>query len=181
MLAQIDRGGLPVFGIAAQGVHLNGLVATSGGLHIWVARRALSKPLDPGKLDHLVAGGISAGMTPFQTLLKEAEEEASLPAELVSQAIHRGTLDYVITRPEGLRRDRLHCYDLMLPQDFRPEPRDGEVAGFELWPVRRAFETVRDTDDFKFNVRLVLAGLFERLGMTASVQPSDPLGTSRLG
>jgi len=180
VIARIDRGGLPVFGIAAQGVHLNGLVARPDGLHLWVARRARTKPLDPGKLDHLVAGGISAGMTPFQTLLKEAEEEAGLPADLTRQAIQRGTLDYAITRPEGLRRDRLHLYDLMLPETFQPEPRDGEVEGFELWPIRRAFEAVRETDEFKFNVKLVLIDLFGRLGM-AEAQPSDVFGASRLG
>jgi hypothetical protein len=48
-----------------------------------------------------------------------------------------------------------------------PQPADGEVAGFELWPIRRAFETVRDTDDFKFNVNLVMIDLFIRQGLIA--------------
>jgi thiamine pyrophosphokinase len=67
-------------------------------------------------------------------------------------------------RAEGLRRDRLHCYDLMLPESFEPHPVDGEVAGFELWPIQRVFDAVRDTDEFKFNVNLVLIDLFERFG-----------------
>jgi hypothetical protein len=53
----------------------------------------------------------------------------------------------------------------MLPDDFAPRPVDGEVAGFELWPIRRVFETVRDTDQFKFNVNLVLIHLFLRRGL----------------
>ena len=40
-----------------------------------------------------------------------------------------------------------------------------EVAGFELWPIERVVNAVRATDDFKFNVNLVLIGLFGRLGM----------------
>jgi hypothetical protein len=32
------------------------------------------------------------------------------------------------------------------------------------------FETVRDTDDFKFNVNLVLIDLFIRLGMIAGAE-----------
>jgi hypothetical protein len=68
-------------------------------------------------------------------------------------------------RPEGLRRDVLHCYDLMLAEDFTPVATDGEVAAFELWPIARVVETVRDTDDFKFNVNLVLIDLFLRLGL----------------
>src|SRR5689334_15178803 len=64
-LAQIDRGALPSFGIQAQGVHVNGLVSRPDGLHLWVARRARNKALDPGKLDHVVAGGVPAGLGPL--------------------------------------------------------------------------------------------------------------------
>ncbi len=68
-------------------------------------------------------------------------------------------------RPEGLRRDWLICYDLSLPADFIPHAADGEVESFELWPVARVLDRVRDTDDFKFNVNLVLIDLFRRLGL----------------
>ena len=165
VLAEIDRGALPSFGIMAQGVHVNGLVQRDDGLHLWVGHRSPHKALDPGKLDHLVAGGIPAGMTPMETLLKEAGEEAGLPESLASEAVHRSIVGYAIEREEGLRRDRLHCYDLMLPEDFTPEPHDDEVESFELWPIGRVLERVRDTDDFKFNVNLVLIDLFERLGI----------------
>ena len=68
-------------------------------------------------------------------------------------------------RPEGLRRDLLHCYDLTLPEDFAPLAADGEVEAFELWPIERVMQSVRDTDDFKFNVNLVLIDLFLRQGL----------------
>ena len=165
VLTTIDRGALPAFGIMAEGVHLNGLVHRPDGPHLWVARRARDKALDPGKLDHLVAGGISAGMGPMDTLLKEAAEEAALPGSLARQAVAVGTVGYAMQRHEGLRRDLLHCYDLALPEDFVPRAADGEVESFELWPILRVFETVRDTNDFKFNVNLVLIELFGRLGM----------------
>ncbi len=165
VLTRIDRGALPVLGIAAQGVHLNGLVRRPDGVHVWVAHRARTKPLDPGKLDHLVAGGISAGMDAAETLEKEGEEEAGLPAELARRAVHTGTVRYAMARDEGLRRDVLHCYDLYLPEDFVPVAEDGEVERFELWPAARLLETVRTTDDVKFNVNLVLIDLFQRLGL----------------
>ncbi|MEJ1977386.1 MAG: NUDIX domain-containing protein [Acetobacteraceae bacterium] len=79
VLAQVDRGALPLLGIMAVGVHLNGLVRRADGLHMWLARRAADRPLDPGKLDQMVGGGIPAGLDPAQTLAKEAEEEAALP------------------------------------------------------------------------------------------------------
>jgi len=68
-------------------------------------------------------------------------------------------------RAEGLRRDCIYCYDLLLPPDFVPIAADGEVEGFELWPIERVAETVRQTDEFKFNVNLVLIDLLIRHGL----------------
>jgi 8-oxo-dGTP pyrophosphatase MutT (NUDIX family) len=164
-LGRIDRGALPLFGIRAEGVHLNGLVRRPDGLHLWVAVRAAHKALDPGKLDHLVAGGVPAGLTPQQTLEKEGKEEAGLPPALARQARPVATIAYAMQRTEGLRRDKLHCFDLLLPDDFEPEPNDDEVEKFSLWPLDAVLRRVRETDDFKFNVNLVLIDLFLRTGL----------------
>jgi len=165
VLGQLDRGMLPAFGVLAWGVHVNGLVRRPDGLHVWVARRAADKLLDPGKLDHLVAGGVAAGMTVEETLAKEAAEEAGLPRALAMQARRVATIGYTMARPEGLRRDMLACCDLELPDDFRPRAVDGEVEAFELWPVGDVVARVQRTDEFKFNVNLVLIDLFLRLGL----------------
>ena len=170
VLAQLDRGALPRFGVTSQGVHVNGLVRRDGATWLWVARRALNKANDPGKLDHIVAGGIPAGLTPDETLIKEAAEEAAIPASLAARAVQVGRIAYRMERPEGLRRDVLTCYDLDVPEDFTPHPADGEVEGFELWPIERAFAEVRDGNGFKFNVNLVLTGLFLRLGLIAGAE-----------
>ncbi|GBQ36501.1 NUDIX domain-containing protein [Gluconacetobacter azotocaptans] len=172
-IARVDRGALPLFGLIAHGVHMNGLVRRPDGLHLWIGRRATDKRLDPGKLDHLVAGGIPAGHTPEDALHKEAAEEASIPLPIVRQAVPVARIRYAMDRPEGLRRDVLHCYDLELPADFVPAPADGEVESFALIPVGEAFRIVRDTDDFKFNVNLVLIDLFLRLGL---IDPDSPAG-----
>lgn len=174
VLSTIDRGVLPRLGIAATGVHLNGLVRRADGLHVWVARRAANKLLDPGKLDHIVGGGVSAGHDPWQTLLKESAEEAALPEALAAQSRQVAVLAYAMDRPEGLRRDRLVCYDLELPEDFIPQAADGEVESFELWPAARVLEAARHTDAFKFNVTLVLVDLFLRHGLI------DPTGAEGL-
>ena len=167
VMGQVDRGALPCLGIQAVGVHLNGLVDRPDGLHLWVARRAVERLLDPGKLDHLVAGGVPAGLTPRETLVKEAGEEAGLSPSFLQAARHVATIDYAMDRSDGLRRDRLHCYDLDLPQTFVPEARDGEVEAFELWPIQDVLDRVRGSDDFKFNVNLVLIDLFHRRGLLA--------------
>jgi 8-oxo-dGTP pyrophosphatase MutT (NUDIX family) len=165
VLAHIDRGALPWFGIQAHGVHLNGLVRRPNGLHLWVAHRSRRKLMDPGKLDHVVAGGVPAGLTPGETLVKEAAEEAGMPAALARGARPVGQIAYVLERPEGLRRDVLHCYDLDVPEDFLPTPNDDEVERFALWPIDRVLQTAAVGDDFKFNVNFVLIDLFLRLGL----------------
>ena len=163
-LARVDRGALPLLGIAAWGAHANGLVRQGDGWRLWVAKRADDRPLDPGKLDHVAAGGVPAGLTPAETLVKEAEEEAGIPSSLSAAARHVGTISYAMEREEGLRRDRIACFDLVLPSGFTPEPHDAEIAHFELWPMSDVLDRVRKTDDFKFNVNLVLIDLFLRTG-----------------
>lgn len=122
VLAILDRGALPSFGVIGVGVHLNGLVRRADSWHLWIAKRAADKKLDPGKLDNLVAGGIAAGHTPFETLLKESEEEAALPASLAAGAKQVARFAYNMERPEGLRRDVLYAYDLELPEFLPPPP-----------------------------------------------------------
>jgi 8-oxo-dGTP pyrophosphatase MutT (NUDIX family) len=169
-LATIDRSAVPAFGVRAEGVHVNGLVRRADGLHLWVAVRAADKAVEPGKCDNVVAGGIPAGLGPQETLIKEAAEEASIPPELAATARKVATLSYVMAwdgprQARGMRRDTLHVYDLDLPETFVPRPHDNEVQGFELWPIARVAEAVRETDMFKFNVNLVLIDLFLRLGL----------------
>lgn len=174
-MARIDRGALPLFGLVAIGVHMNGLVRKQDGLYLWTGRRARNKRLDPGKLDHLVAGGVPAGHTPHAALLKEAAEEASIGPELADKAEDVGRIVYALNRPEGLRRDILYCYDLFLPESFEPVAADGEVESFSLMPLTQAFTLVRDTDEFKFNVNLVLIDLFLRYGL---IDPGSEVGQS---
>jgi 8-oxo-dGTP pyrophosphatase MutT (NUDIX family) len=164
-LARLDRGALSPLGVISQGVHVNGRVRRPDGLHFWMGWRSKDKNIAPGKLDNLVAGGVPAGLSPMQTLLKEAAEEASMPPEVAARARRVSRVSYRMTDKPGIRRDVLHCFDLDLPEDFMPVPGDDEVDRFELWPVERVLETVRETSDVKFNVNLVLIDLFLREGL----------------
>ncbi|MDE2239977.1 MAG: NUDIX domain-containing protein [Rhodospirillales bacterium] len=165
VLGVLDRGALPSFGVIGVGVHLNGLVRKPEGLHLWVAKRAANKKLDPGKLDHLVAGGVPAGHSPFAAMLKESWEEAGLEERSAAQAREVARFRYNMERPEGLRRDVVYAYDLELPADFIPKPMDGEVESFMLWPLEQVKQALCTTDEFKFNVVLVLLDLLLRQGV----------------
>src|SRR3546814_9663928 len=85
-------GGVPLFGVPAFGVHVNGYVATADGPRLWVGRRAKHKMVAPGKLDHLVAGGQPYGLGLMENVVKEAQEEASIPADLAARARPAGAL-----------------------------------------------------------------------------------------
>ena len=175
-VAQLDRGALPSFGIITQGVHVNGLVRRADGLHLWMGWRSRTKSVAPGQLDNVIAGGIPAGLSPAETLVKEAAEEASIPPEVAAKAVPVGRVSYVMATPEGLRRDVLHCYDLDLPEGVVPRPHDDEVERFELMPVAAVVREVAEGDRVKFNVNLVLVDLFLRQGLI----PPDAPGVAAL-
>src|ERR1700693_3945754 len=87
---RLDRGAVPFFGVRAYGVHLNGYRRDGGRLHLWIGRRAPDKRVDPSKLDNIVAGGIGNGYGAAATLVKEADEEAAIPAGVNARAAPGG-------------------------------------------------------------------------------------------
>ncbi|WP_237215565.1 NUDIX hydrolase, partial [Falsiroseomonas oryziterrae] len=173
VLARLDRGALPAFGIMSQGVHVNGIVRRPDGPHLWIGWRSKAKPVAPGQMDNVVAGGIPAGLTPEQCLVKEAEEEASLPADLAARAIPAGRVSYVMANEEGLRRDVLHVFDLEIPAGVVPRPGDDEVERFELLPAREALRIVAEAGPVKFNVNLVLIDFALRHGLLEGLSEAE--------
>ena len=125
---EIERAAARPFGLTTQAVHLNGIA----GERMWLARRSPSKQIDPGMLDNLVAGGIGVGFSAQTTLVKEAWEEAGIPAELARKAVASGSVSVLREVPEGVQSETVSIYDLELPQDFRPQNQDGEVSEFRL-------------------------------------------------
>ncbi len=168
---RLDRGAVPFFGVRAYGVHLNGYRRDGDRLLLWVGRRAPDKRIAPNKLDNLVAGGIGNGHGVVATLFKEAEEEAGIPARLVAPAVPVGAVTYRMETELGIRDDVLFTYDLELPADFVPQNGDGEIVHFELMPAADVVDRVRHTDDFKFNVNLVILDFALRHGLIAIEDP----------
>lgn len=163
-LALIDRSAVAVFGIQAFGVHLNGYTWRDDKLMIWIGKRALDKAVEPGKLDNMVAGGQPAGLSLIENLVKESEEEASVPQALARRARPSGAITYRMEGERGLKPDTMFVYDLELPEDFVPQPSDGEITEFMLMDPQAVIERLRTTYDFKFNVALVLIDFLIRMG-----------------
>lgn len=160
----IDRAAAPLFGVRAFGQHINGFVHSADGTKLWVGKRSADRRNFPGKLDHLVAGGLPFTISLEQNLIKECREEAGIPEELARRAVPTGALTYVAESSRGLKPDTIYCYDLELPADFQPRCTDGEVEKFELWPVEQVMEVIASGPSFKLNCNLVLIDFFIRHG-----------------
>ena len=157
-LFDIERAAARPFGLTTQAVHLNGIV----GERMWLARRSATKPIDPGMLDNLVGGGVTAGLTELQVLVKEAWEEAGISATLAQKATPGGTMSVLREVPEGVQSENISIYDLELPEDFQPRNQDGEVSEFQLL----AFESVK-RETLTYEAGLVARDYFNRRATSA--------------
>lgn len=107
------------------------------------------------------------GLGVVENMIKEAGEEAGVPAALAQQARPVGAVSYIAAAEAGeaVKRDVLFTFDLELPEHFTPVATDGEVESFELRHVNDVMETVAFTDDYKTNCNLVLIEFFFRHGL----------------
>ena len=125
-LFHIERAAARFFGTTTYAAHANGYC----GGRMWLARRARTKPIDPGLLDNLVGGGMCAGVEPLATIVREAWEEAGVPEAVARQARQAAMLEILREVPEGVQSETLFVFDLELPVDFEPRNQDGEVSEF---------------------------------------------------
>jgi 8-oxo-dGTP pyrophosphatase MutT (NUDIX family) len=141
-LALIERAATRFWGSLTFGAHANGYVADASGrpVQLWIARRAWSKPTDPGKLDNLVGGGVPHGQTPFEALVREGFEEAGLDAATMRRASPGRVIALRCDIAEGFMHEHLHGFDLRLPDGLRPINQDGEVVELQCLPVAEAIE-----------------------------------------
>jgi 8-oxo-dGTP pyrophosphatase MutT (NUDIX family) len=153
-LFDIERAAARPFGLTTQAVHVNGIV---GGARMWLARRSANKPIDPGMLDNLVGGGIGVGFSVVDTLVKEAWEEAGIPAALARGAVFGGKVGVLREVSEGVQSETVHIYDLELPESFRPQNQDGEVSEFTLLPFAEI-----ESQNLTFEAMLVARDFLKR-------------------
>lgn len=187
ILLSMERSATPLFGVVTYGVHMTGYVVTDQGMKIWTPRRALNKQTYPGMMDNTVAGGMGIGEKPFECLVREAEEEASLPAELVRTAQACGTLTYFHVRDERAVGETDLCqpecqyiYDLKMPPDVIPKPGDNEAIDFQLLTVEEV-QRALTAGRFKPNCAHLLLEFLVRHGiLTAENEPDYIQIVSRL-
>lgn len=170
-LLLMERAATPLFGLQTYGINVNGLVRDGDSWNVWIARRAMTKHVDPGMLDLVVGGGVPHGIPLADNLLKECAEEAGIAPALAKRARPVSLTTMIIDAHEGLRIGVQFNYDLELPADFTPRNDDGEVSDFKLWSLAQLEDNLRTADDFMFDAALAKLDLLVRLGI---VGPEDP-------
>lgn len=167
----LERAALSFLGLTGYGVHINGYVEKADGLYMWVAKRSLTKPTSPGKLDQIAAGGQPYDLTAWENVIKECEEEANIPEVLAKQAKPVSAISYWYDLPVGMRPDVIFNYDLRLPENFTPTVNDDEVHSFELFAMPDLLTRLAETQDFKFNSAVVIIDFAMRHGLISPEHP----------
>ncbi len=159
-LFHIERAAARFFGTTTYAAHANGYCGEGAAREMWLARRAASKPIDPGMLDNLVGGGMCAGVPPLQTIIREAWEEAGIPEALARNAVANGTIELLREVPEGVQSEEIFVFDLELPVDFRPHNEDGEVAEFHCLPLAQVCGLLGSAGHLTLDASLVITRFF---------------------
>jgi 8-oxo-dGTP pyrophosphatase MutT (NUDIX family) len=158
-LFDIERAAARPFGLATRAAHVNGIVA---GENMWLARRSNMKATDPGMLDNMVGGGVAAGLSIEEVVLKEAWEEAGIPADLARRATRAGIVEVMREVPQGVACEVAHVYDLDLAPDFLPVNQDGEVSEFTLLSFAEVHRLIEETDELAADAALVALDCLNR-------------------
>lgn len=170
-LFHMERAATVLFGVRTYAICLNGYVRRDDGLHLWIARRAMTKETYPGELDLMVGGGHPAGLTLRKNLIKECQEEAGVDSAMAETAVPVSGISFCFEQSGDVINQFQFIYDLEVPADFTPRNTDGEVAAFYLWPVEKIMAMVRDTDEFMFDSALVIIDFLIRHGVIDSDHP----------
>lgn len=176
----IERSAFSMFGIIGRGAHMTVYVRTGQGLKFWIPKRSANKSTYPGLLDQAVAGGVARGESPMGCIVREAGEEAALPAGVVREgAVAAGTVAWFNVSDEraggepGLMNPGiLYVYDLQVGEDVVFKPVEGDIESYSLMSVEDVRESLR-RGDFKPSCAMVMLDFFVRHGLITAENERD--------
>lgn len=123
----VERAGFRHLGMMSHAVHIHGFLPQGD---LWCGRRADHKATDPGLLDNLAAGGLTAGERPLTTAVRELAEEAGLHLSDPARLQWAGVIRTQRLEPQGWHDEQLLLYTLHLSEQETPINADGEVQEF---------------------------------------------------
>ncbi|MFQ6831643.1 GIY-YIG nuclease family protein [Butyricicoccus pullicaecorum] len=127
-------------------VHLWVLETQYGVPGVWLQRRALDRPLYPGRYDQAATGHIGAGEQPCEAIVREAREECGLVVEPDDLTMLDAPCHQRYVRPDGGLDDEMayvFLYDRKPGQAFAP---GSEVIGMR-WVSLAAFGHTLETGE----------------------------------
>jgi len=172
-LCFVERAAARFFGIQTYAAHVSGLVRGDSPA-MWLSRRSAGKAIDPGLLDNLVGGGIPAMATVAETMVREAWEEAGIPAAVAAMATPAGEVRVCRAQPDGLQRETVFVHDLWLGAEFVPSNQDGEAVEHRLVSLDNAAALIAnelEPDVVTADASLVIVDFLLRHG---SIGPESP-------
>lgn len=142
VIGAIERAASRPLALLTKAVHLNAWTPTG---ELWIARRAMTKSMDPGMWDTLV-GGLSGSGEDFDlALIRECDEEAGLePGDIAHRAPLRTILRMHRRLPEGYQVEDVLVSDCVLAEEVQPANRDGEVSEIIRVSVPDVIRMVRE-------------------------------------
>lgn len=187
-MLSIERIAAPLFGIITYGVQLLAYTEKDDGLYVWIARRAQTKRTFPGMLDSTVGGSLTTGETPFECIVREANEEASFDTGLTrSNATAVGAISYLCLTDERSKGEKgLLCpevqflYEMRIPTDLLPALGDGEAEGFVLMSIDQLKGALATGEFTPANGEVVLAFFIRHGILTFENEPNYVSIVSRL-
>ncbi len=143
VIGAIERGVMRPLGLLTRAVHLN---AWSESGQLWVARRALTKPTDPGMWDTLVGGLVGHAEASDLALVRETAEEAGLSETVIA---HRTPIRQIARMQrqlkEGYQSEDVLTSECVLAQGVIPQNQDGEVMEIRSLPPRELINMIMDS------------------------------------
>jgi isopentenyldiphosphate isomerase len=139
---QLERAAFRVLGMISTAVHVNGF--TEDGL-IWLARRSDSKLVDPGLLDNMTAGGISALETVQSSVHRELWEEAGIVSHQLKNLFPVGFIELRRSLPPyEIHHEKIYTFDMLIEDHWTPANQDGEVQNFQKYSIEEVIEFILD-------------------------------------
>ncbi|MBS5150356.1 MAG: GIY-YIG nuclease family protein [Butyricicoccus pullicaecorum] len=127
-------------------IHLWVFTEQEGISGLWLQRRALDRPLYPGRYDLAATGHIAAGETPLHAVLREAQEECGLKLTASELMMLPQTFHQTYSRPDGGLDDEISyifVYRQKEPIAFLPNAEVMEMRWVSCEAFARAVEQDR--------------------------------------
>lgn len=187
-MLSIERIVAPLFGVVTYGVQLLAYTENDSKLLVWIARRAKNKRTFPGMLDSTVGGSLTTGETPFECLVREANEEAFFDHDLTrSKATAVGTITYLCLTDERSKGEKgLLCpeiqflYEMKIPTELVPVPGDGEAEEIILFSITQLKDALARGEFTPANGEIVLDFFIRHGILTFENEPDYTTIVSRL-